>query len=78
MCQDFSNLLKYYIIKTIKYARTIFLWEQVNKTTNKYEYPEIANKIDKYKCPFCEKDVIFRNGEIKQPHFAHYKSDNAL
>ena len=48
----------------------------INKTTNKYEYPKIANKINKYKCPFCEKDVIFRNGKIKQPHFAHYKSTN--
>ena len=48
----------------------------INKTTNQYEYPKIANKINKYKCPFCEKDVIFRNGKIKQPHFAHYKSDN--
>jgi hypothetical protein len=48
----------------------------INKTTNNYEYPKIANKINKYKCPFCEKDVIFRNGKIKQPHFAHYKSEN--
>jgi len=48
----------------------------INKSTNQYEYPKIANKINKYKCPFCEKDVIFRNGKIKQPHFAHYKSDN--
>lgn len=48
----------------------------INKTTNKYEYPKIANKINKYKCPFCEKNVIFRNGKIKQPHFAHNKSDN--
>jgi hypothetical protein len=48
----------------------------INKSTNKYEYPKIANKTNKYKCPFCEKNVIFRNGKIKQPHFAHYKSDN--
>ena len=48
----------------------------INKTTNNYEYPKIANKINKYKCPFCEKDVIFRNGKINQQHFAHYKSDN--
>ena len=48
----------------------------INKTTTNYEYPKIANKINKYKCPFCDKDVIFRNGKIKQPHFAHYKSDN--
>ena len=48
----------------------------INKTTDNYEYPKIANKSNKYKCPFCEKDVIFRNGKIKQPHFAHYKSEN--
>jgi hypothetical protein len=48
----------------------------INKLINQYEYPKIANKINKYKCPFCEKDVIFRNGKIKQPHFAHYKSNN--
>jgi len=48
----------------------------INKYTNKYEYPKIANKIYKYKCPCCEKDVIFKNGKIKQPHFAHYKTDN--
>ena len=49
----------------------------INKTTNKYEYPKIATKgKNKYKCPCCEKDVIFKKGLIKQPHFAHYKSDN--
>jgi hypothetical protein len=48
----------------------------INKNTNSYEYPKIANKINKYKCPFCDKDVIFRNGSINQPHFAHYKSNN--
>lgn len=48
----------------------------INKNTNDYEYPRIANKSNKYKCPCCEKDVIFRNGKIKQPHFAHYKSES--
>jgi hypothetical protein len=48
----------------------------INKNTNNYEYPRIANKENKYKCPYCEKNVIFRNGKIKQPHFAHYKSDS--
>ena len=48
----------------------------INKNTNNYEYPKIANKKYKYKCPSCEKDVIFKNGKIKKPHFAHYKSDN--
>ena len=47
---------------------THFSMGAINKTTNKYEYPKIENKINKYKykCPFCEKDVIFRNGKIKQ------------
>ena len=48
----------------------------INKHTNNYEYPKIADKKYKYKCPCCEKDVIFKNGKIKQPHFSHYKSDN--
>ena len=48
----------------------------INKHTNNYEYPKIAEKKYKYKCPCCEKDVIFKNGKIKQPHFSHYKSDN--
>jgi hypothetical protein len=46
----------------------------INKNTNKYEYPRIADKNNKYKCPNCDKNVIFRKGKIKQPHFAHYKS----
>ena len=48
----------------------------INKITNKYEYPKIANKINKYKCPCCEKNVNFKKGPIKQPHFSHYKSEN--
>ena len=55
---------------------THFSMGAINKTTNEYEYPKIANKINKYKCPFCDKNVIFRNGKIKQPHFAHYKSNS--
>jgi len=41
----------------------------INKTTNKYEYPKIANKINKYKCPFCEKDVIFTPFNISNADF---------
>ena len=48
----------------------------INKNTNNYEYPRIADKNNKYKCPNCDKNVIFRKGKIKQPHFAHYKSEN--
>ena len=53
-----------------------FAMGAINKTTNKYEYPRIANKCNKYKCPSCEKDIIFKNGKIKKPHFAHYKSNS--
>lgn len=48
----------------------------INKLTNNYEYPKIANKKNKYLCPSCEKDVIFKNGKIKKPHFSHLKSLN--
>jgi len=48
----------------------------INKETLKYEYSKIASKSNKYKCPSCEKDVIFRKGKIKQSHYAHKKSDN--
>ena len=48
----------------------------INKSTNNYEYPKIADKKNCYKCPSCECDVIFRNGKIKQPHFAHKRSNN--
>ena len=47
----------------------------INKSTNKYEYPAIAEKTNKYSCPDCKKDVILRKGEIRIHHFAHYKSD---
>lgn len=43
----------------------------INKETLKYEYPKIASKENKYKCPSCDKDVIFRKGKIKQSHYAH-------
>jgi hypothetical protein len=55
---------------------THFHMGAINKITNAYEYPKIANKINKYKCPSCEQDVIFKKGQINKPHFAHYKSDN--
>ena len=38
----------------------------INKFTNNYEYPKIANKINDYKCPCCNNDVIFKNGKIKK------------
>ena len=48
----------------------------INKSTNQYEYPEIAEKTNKYKCPDCYKDIIFKKGSINRPHFAHYADDD--
>ena len=47
----------------------------INKVTKEYEYPRIAQKIHKYICPECKKDVNFCKGKIKQPYFAHKKSE---
>jgi competence CoiA-like predicted nuclease len=43
----------------------------INKDTGKYTPPRFATKNDKYKCPECERDLIFRQGKIKIHHFAH-------
>ena len=51
-----------------------FFMGAINKITNTYEYPSIANKINKYECPECKKDVIFKKGLIIRPYFAHKKS----
>ena len=48
----------------------------INKLTNEYEYPRIAQKGKKYICPECKKDVNFCKGQIKQPYFAHKKSES--
>ena len=71
-----NKLLKCYFVNIIKNMSYHFSMGAINKNTNNYEYPKIANKEKKYKCPSCEKNVIFKNGKILKPHFAHYKSDN--
>ena len=48
----------------------------INKRTLQYENPKIACKTNKYKCPSCNQDVIFRKGKKKKPHYAHKKSEN--
>ena len=34
-------------------------------------YPKEANKKTQYYCPDCNKELIFKSGEINTPHFAH-------
>ena len=48
----------------------------INKNTGKYTPPRFASKNDKYKCPECERDLIFRQGKIKVPHYAHKKEND--
>jgi len=55
---------------------THFSMGAINTMSQLYEYPLIASKLNKYKCPDCDRSVIFKKGKIKQPHFAHYKSEN--
>jgi hypothetical protein len=47
----------------------------INKFTGEYVYPKIANKIDEYICPECNKDLILCQGKIRTHHFRH-KIDN--
>ncbi len=47
----------------------------INKLSNERENPKFADKKNKYKCPECEIDVIFKKGKIKIPHFAHKVSE---
>lgn len=44
----------------------------IDKFDNKYVYPSIANKNSFYKCPWCDEDVLFKNGSIKMKHFSHF------
>jgi len=43
----------------------------INKLTDKYVYPKIANKKDEYICPECNKDLILVQGDIRVHHFRH-------
>ena len=48
----------------------------IKLNTSEYVYPRIANKIDKYECPECHRELILRQGNIRIHHFAHCKQDN--
>jgi competence CoiA-like predicted nuclease len=48
----------------------------INKITREYVYPKIANKIDKYICHECNKDLILVQGKIRVHHFRHKVSIN--
>jgi hypothetical protein len=43
----------------------------INKNTGEYVYPKIANKLDEYICPDCNKDLILCKGKVRVPYFRH-------
>jgi len=47
----------------------------INIRSGEHESPHFADKKREYKCPDCEKNVMFKKGKIRRPHFAHYPSD---
>uniref|UniRef100_A0A6C0IJU8 Competence protein CoiA-like N-terminal domain-containing protein n=1 Tax=viral metagenome TaxID=1070528 RepID=A0A6C0IJU8_9ZZZZ len=48
----------------------------INKDTDEYVHPTVANKTDQHICPDCEKDVILVKGEIRAHHFRHKADSN--
>jgi len=48
----------------------------LKKDTKEYVYPAAANKLDKYICPDCNKDLVLKKGSVRIHHFAHFKDDN--
>lgn len=46
----------------------------INTETSIYTIPSRACKNTLYKCPDCNQRVIFRNGSVRVPHFAHFVS----
>lgn len=41
-----------------------FFMGAINKSNNTYEYPKIANKKYKYKCPECEKMLFLETVKL--------------
>ena len=48
----------------------------VDTETGNHIYPAVGQKGRNYKCPECEKPVIFKHGTIKAKHFAHKANSN--
>jgi hypothetical protein len=47
----------------------------IHKNTGVFTRPSCASKNEYYECPECNIKAIFKKGEIKRPHFAHYAGD---
>lgn len=56
----------------------VLLMGAFKKGSREYVAPSCAQKDDQYECPDCRKDVIFRKGSVRTPHFAHKKADEEV
>jgi hypothetical protein len=48
----------------------------IDTATNQYHSPSEALKGKTYKCTDCGNRVIYRKGDVRIPHFAHYSQTN--
>ena len=55
---------------------TLLIPKALNKLTHECINVNNANKEDPYIRSGCKKDVIFKKGNIRCPHFAHKSSNN--
>lgn len=53
-----------------------FYMGAINKATDEYVFPINALKKDKYICPFCETDIIFKCGKKRANHYSHKPHSN--
>jgi competence CoiA-like predicted nuclease len=54
----------------------MYILGALNKQTNQYILPNKAEKNVEYICIDCKQKVIFRKGEVRVAHFAHYSPTN--
>jgi hypothetical protein len=54
----------------------IFPLGALNKKTKEYVYPIVANKIDDYVCPDCDRDLILCRGDVYKTYFRHRSDAN--
>jgi len=64
------------MFKVFCYLIIMYILGALNKETNKYVLPNKAEKNIEYICIDCKQKVLFRKGEKRVAHFAHYSPTN--
>lgn len=57
--------------RSYQYKMTHFRHGALQKGTRRYISSRVATKSTRFECPSCNKDVVFRAGTRRVPHFAH-------